>query len=106
KKNFITAIKIAISLGLIILVFRQLNWEQIRLTLGQANPFYFGLAVILFVVSQFISVFRFNLFIRKVGVRIRFKTNLQLYLLGMFYNFFLPGGVGGDAYKAFALSKA
>lgn len=106
KKNFITAIKIAISLGLIILVFRQLNWEQIRLTLGQANPFYFGLAVILFVVSQIISVFRFNLFIRKVGVRIRFKTNLQLYLLGMFYNFFLPGGVGGDAYKAFALSKA
>lgn len=88
------------------MVFRQLNWEQIRLTLGQAIPFYFGLAVILFVVSQIISVFRFNLFIRKVGVRIRFKTNLQLYLLGMFYNFFLPGGVGGDAYKAFALSKA
>jgi uncharacterized membrane protein YbhN (UPF0104 family) len=106
RKHFVTAIKIAISVGLITLVFRQLDWTQIRLMLEKANLIYFGMAVVIFVISQVISVFRFNLFIRKVGVRISFKTNAQLYLLGMFYNFFLPGGVGGDAYKAFALSKA
>lgn len=106
KKQFITAIKISVSLGLIFLVFRQLDWQQIGWMVKKANPFYFAIAVIFFLISQIISVFRFNLFIRKVGVRINFKTNSQLYLLGMFYNFFLPGGVGGDAYKAFALSKA
>lgn len=106
KKQFITAIKIAISIGLIVLVFRQLDWIQIGLMLKKASPFYFGMAIFFFLISQVISVFRFNLFIRKVGVRISFKTNAKLYLLGMFYNFFLPGGVGGDAYKAFALSKA
>jgi uncharacterized membrane protein YbhN (UPF0104 family) len=88
------------------MVFRQLDWTQIQIMLKKANAFYFGLALLMFMISQIISVFRFNLFIRKVGVRISFKTNAQLYLLGMFYNFFLPGGVGGDAYKAFALSKA
>ena len=106
KKQFITAIKIAISIGLIVLVFRQLDWNQIGLMLRKASPFYFTMAVFFFLLSQLISIFRFNLFIRKIGVRINFKTNTQLYLLGMFYNFFLPGGVGGDAYKAFALSKA
>ncbi|MBT8320400.1 MAG: flippase-like domain-containing protein, partial [Eudoraea sp.] len=28
-----------------------------------------------------------------------------LYLLGMFYNLFLPGGIGGDAYKGYVLKK-
>jgi len=35
-----------------------------------------------------------------------FLVNIRLYLLGMFYNFFLPGGVGGDAYKVYLLNKS
>jgi len=31
--------------------------------------------------------------------------NLQLYFLGMFYNLFLPGGIGGDGYKVYYLHK-
>jgi hypothetical protein len=30
---------------------------------------------------------------------------MKLYLLGMFYNLFLPGGIGGDAYKGYVLKK-
>src|SRR5690606_33068288 len=88
------------------LVFSKLDWNEIRNLLKIANPFYFAAAVIFFLISQVISVFRFNIFIRKIGVRLTFEANSKLYLLGMFYNFFLPGGVGGDAYKAFALSKS
>jgi len=33
-------------------------------------------------------------------------VNRQLYWLGMFYNLFLPGGIGGDAYKIIWLKKA
>jgi len=32
-------------------------------------------------------------------------SNFKLYLLGMFYNLFLPGGIGGDAYKGYILKK-
>lgn len=31
--------------------------------------------------------------------------NIRLYLLGMFYNLFLPGGIGGDAYKVWLLHR-
>ncbi len=31
--------------------------------------------------------------------------NLRLYYTGMFYNLFLPGGVGGDVYKVMVLKK-
>lgn len=87
------------------LVFSKLDWKQIGVMLKTANPFYFAGAVLMFLASQLVSIFRFNLFIRKVGVRISFEANSKLYLLGMFYNFFIPGGVGGDAYKAYILSK-
>ncbi len=106
RKQFITAIKILISIGLISLVFSKLDWTGIRQMLQSANLFYFVVAVILFLISQLISIFRFNIFIRKIGFRLTFEANSKIYLLGMFYNFFLPGGVGGDAYKAFALSKS
>ena len=33
------------------------------------------------------------------------NTNLRLYWLGMFYNLFLPGSIGGDAYKVMRLSR-
>lgn len=106
RKKLITLIKILVSIGLIGLVFSKLDWMGIREMLRSANLLYFVTAVVLFLISQVISIFRFNIFIRKVGVRLTFEANSKLYLLGMFYNFFLPGGVGGDAYKAFALSKS
>lgn len=106
KKKLIRTLKILVSLGLIVLVFSKLNWNEIGSLIPAIQPIYFLLAILFFLISQLISIFRFNLFIRKEGVRLSFKSNYQLYLLGMFYNFFLPGGVGGDAYKTFALSKS
>lgn len=86
-------------------VLSRLDWSQIEMVFKNVNIFLFTLSIIFFVVSQIISVLRFNLFLRKTGIRIPFVVNSQLYLLGMFYNFFIPGGVGGDAYKAYVLSK-
>jgi len=106
KKSLTTVIKILVSIALITLVFSKLDWTGIWQMLKLANPFFFLTGIIFFLISQLISVFRFNIFIRKVGVRLSLEANSKLYLLGMFYNFFLPGGVGGDAYKAFALSKS
>lgn len=106
KKQILTLFKIGISIALIVLVFSKLDWIQIQKMVDNANPFYFGLAVLLFLLSQYISLFRFEVFIRHIGIRIPLFTNAKLYLVGMFYNFFLPGGVGGDAYKAVLLSKS
>lgn len=105
KKRSITAIKLIVSFGLIAWVMSQLNWKEIQLIFKSAQTTYLVLAVVVFLISQWFSVLRFNLFIRKIGIRLPLTFHWKLYLLGMFYNFFLPGGVGGDAYKAYFLSK-
>lgn len=106
KKTLLTILKITVSLSLMVWVLRQLDWVHIGEVFQKADVVFFGLSVVFYVASQLVSVVRFNLFVRKIGVRISFWTNSQLYLLGMFYNFFIPGGIGGDAYKAYALSKS
>jgi hypothetical protein len=42
---------------------------------------------------------------RCADLPLRYGYALRLYLAGMFYSLFLPGGVGGDGYKVFILKR-
>ncbi len=59
----------------------------------------------LYAASKALSAVRLNLFLQNIGTYVGFKQGVLLYWLGMFYNLFLPGGIGGDAYKVLLLSK-
>lgn len=82
-----------------------MDWTHILSMLKAAKLYYLLPAVLFIFLSVFFSIIRFNLFIRQIGIRISFWTNVKLNFLGMFYNFFLPGGIGGDAYKIYLLNK-
>ena len=63
------------------------------------------LAFLLFIFSKTVAAFRLNNFFRQIEINISEAYNFKLYLLGMFYNLFLPGGIGGDGYKIYLLNK-
>ncbi len=69
------------------------------------NYGYLIAAIIVFIISKIISSFRLNVFFHGIGSGLSEKSNLRLYLLGMYYNLFLPGGIGGDGYKIYLLNK-
>ena len=71
----------------------------------QSDPLFFILAFIAFFLSQVITSTRLNGIFKGVGLFISENYNFKLYLLGMFYNLFLPGGIGGDGYKIFFLRR-
>ncbi len=52
-----------------------------------------------------ISAYRLNQLFQRTGVHLSEAVNLKLYWMGMYYNIFLPGGLGGDAYKIYLLKK-
>lgn len=105
RKKGLTALKILISAALLYFIFNKLNVTEVFETVKKANLFYLVLAVIFFVVSKIIAAFRLNLYFHELEVGLTQKSNLKLYMLGMFYNLFLPGGIGGDAYKGFVIKK-
>jgi uncharacterized membrane protein YbhN (UPF0104 family) len=108
KRNRI--IKFVVKLVLTVLavwfVFRKIDFPEFVHTLRHCNYFYFTLAVLFFMLSKAGSAFRQNELYSAAGIRLRTTYNLKLYAVGMFYNLFLPGSIGGDAYKVYLLKNA
>lgn len=67
----------------------------------------FGIVIVtaLYLLSQFVSTVRLGLFFHISNIPISLWQNFRLYLIGMSYNLFLPGGIGGDGYKYVVLKR-
>lgn len=61
--------------------------------------------LIFFNLSKILSAFRLNMLFENTGLKLDNIQNILLYYVGMFYNLFLPGGIGGDGYKVYLLKK-
>jgi uncharacterized membrane protein YbhN (UPF0104 family) len=105
SKAIATVIKLVVSGLLIYFIFSKIDVQEIGNTLRSSNPYYLILALLFFLFSKVIAAFRLNLYFHQLNVLLTQKSNLKLYALGMFYNLFLPGGIGGDAYKGYAIKK-
>ena len=105
NKKLVTALKIIISVVLLYFVFTKIAFEDVLNTVKKTHPIYLSIAVIFFILSKGIASFRINLYFHQLQVYLTQISNLKLYLLGMFYNLFLPGGIGGDAYKGYIIRK-
>lgn len=106
KKRLFLVLKIAVAAGALAFVFYKIDGRKVWNLLASANVAYLAAAVLLFIASKAVAAFRLQVLFRAVDVHISHAANLRLYLLGMFYNLFLPGGIGGDGYKAYLLNKA
>lgn len=98
-------LKLSLTGLALFLVFGKIEVEETWQLLRSANGYYLLLAVCFFVFSKIFSALRLNLFFRDLGIRIPPLQNLKLYAIGMFYNLFLPGGIGGDGYKVYLLNR-
>jgi glycosyltransferase 2 family protein len=105
KRWLKTLLKFAVTAAALYFVFRKIEISEIIKLYSQSNLFYIFIALILFALSKLVSAFRLNIYFRAIGLQLAEKTNIRLYLLGMFYNLFLPGGIGGDGYKVYLLQK-
>lgn len=98
-------LKLAVTIAALWYVFSKIELQQIIATIGDSNFFYLFGALILFVLSKMVSSVRLNSYLGSTGIHITQVTHMKLYLLGMYYNLFLPGGIGGDGYKIYLLNK-
>lgn len=105
KKLLLNFAKIAISVALLYWVFQKIPFREVSSLWKDLNVFYLILAAFFFLASQIISTKRLGFFFHVQSFDLQFWSNLKLYFVGMFYNFFIPGGIGGDAYKIYLLNK-
>jgi glycosyltransferase 2 family protein len=105
KRLLKTVFKFAVTAVALYFVIRKIEISEVITLYRQSNLFYIFLALIFFALSKLVSAYRLNIYFRAIDIHLSEKINIQLYLLGMFYNLFLPGGIGGDGFKVYLLQK-
>lgn len=100
-----TVLKIGVTTALLIWVFSKVDVNKVKFRLLHANYWWMLAALICVLFSMIISSWRLLSFFRSIGLKLAPRYNLRLYFLGLFYNFLLPGGIGGDGYKMYLINK-
>lgn len=98
-------LKIAVTGITLWVVYTKIDLQALSRIWDNATVWLFVPALLFFAVSQLISSFRLLNFFRNIQLPISAKNNIILYIQGMFYNIFLPGGIGGDGYKILTLNR-
>jgi len=101
-----TVLKIAVTTALLIWVFSKVDIGKVKFRLLHANYWWMFAALVCVLLSMVVSSWRLLSFFRSIGLKLSPRYNLRLYFLGLFYNFLLPGGIGGDGYKMYLINKS
>jgi len=86
------------------IIFRKISWQETWHLLLSSDTLWLIPALVLYNASQYLSAARLLCFYNTL-IPLPWLLNLRLYYKGMFYNLFLPGGIGGDGYKVHFLYK-
>jgi glycosyltransferase 2 family protein len=105
NKIVLNILKILVTVCIVWFLLHKIDLKQIMLVIGRCRYSFLFLASGAFVLSKIISSVRLNYFLKAVDITVSERFNLKLYWLGMYYNLFLPGGIGGDGYKIYFLQK-
>src|ERR1700688_1539982 len=98
-------LKIGVTSALLYYVFSKVHFSEVKTRLLHANYWWMLAGAIFYFVSMIASSWRLLSFFKSINLRLDPRFNFRLYLLGIFYNFLLPGGIGGDGYKIYLLNK-
>jgi uncharacterized membrane protein YbhN (UPF0104 family) len=102
NKIVILLIKILVSGGLLYAVISKTGIDRVLSTLKGINILSFVFAVLIYMLSTYISTIRWRLLLHE---KFPMKKLVSLYFIGAFFNHLLPGLIGGDAVKAYYLYR-
>src|SRR5438552_1816032 len=106
KKILITVLQIAVTVGMLIWVFHDPNQRAKMVeALRTADYRWVGAGILSYGLVEVFAAFRWQILLRVQKIRLSFPRVAGLFLIGMFYNQFLPGGTGGDIIKSYLLLK-
>ncbi|PYK31989.1 MAG: hypothetical protein DME57_01475 [Verrucomicrobia bacterium] len=106
KKIILTIIQLAVTVGLLYWVYHDpKKLGEMRHALTHARWEWLVAGIFSYVVVEIAAAFRWGILLRVQGINLSFSRVTGLFLIGMFYNQFLPGGTGGDIIKSYLLWK-
>ena len=106
KKAALTTLQIAVTLGILYFVFRDpAKRADMASALVHANSLWLFLGIVAYGVVEIFAGIRWQILLRVQGIVLSWRRICALVMIGLFFNFLIPGGTGGDMVKLFYLLK-
>ena len=106
KKHLFTLLKILVSGGLISWLLVKIGINRIVVEIASANLWWICASVGAFMLSNILGSYQWYLLLRNKNLPLSFTQVLSFYHVGLFFNNFLIGYVGGDAFRIYDVTKA
>jgi len=98
KTNW-TILKAFISAGLLIFLITQIKWEAFLTALSSISVIYLLYPLVAYYINVALSVNKWQSLLKFFGIQDRFSKLFRVYMIGAYYNNFLPTTIGGDGYR-------
>ena len=105
RKHLILLIKSLVSISLLFIIFRKVNWEKTWTILGNAR---IDVLLIVLTITGFfflLSAYKWMLLLKALGIKKRLSELHAIYYIGYFFNNLLPTSVGGDVIRIYKTAK-
>ena len=105
KKRLVLLAKLAVMAGLLVLLYRKVDFAAFRGALADLEWGWLPLIYALFLLNTALSSWKWQLLLQADGVQVPLRSLLGSYLIGTFFNLFLPSSIGGDSYRVVDASR-
>lgn len=97
--------KILVSLIVLGWLFSNTGLQKTFQELSTSNLWYIPICVVIYLVGQILSAYRWQVLARALGFQLSLREFYDYYLIGMYFNLFMPSAIGGDVGRMYYLAK-
>jgi uncharacterized membrane protein YbhN (UPF0104 family) len=104
-KRLAFGVQVVVTALLLALLFRKFDWALFQAAFSRTPLWFYFASFGVLIAGQVLYVFKWGLVLGAMGLHVSFRRLAEQYLLGIFFNNFLPTMIGGDAARIYYLGR-
>lgn len=104
KKRIFFILRVLVGLGIIFALFKFIPYYKLIQLYRDSNKCYIILALIGFVLTHILGIYRWQFVLFSLGLRLHFKELFYSFLSSLFFNLFFPSLLAGDIFRSAAIN--
>jgi uncharacterized protein (TIRG00374 family) len=105
RNRIFNVLKVVVSLVLIVVILRSVDLDALWRVVRHANAWYVAAAVVVSIAGVLVRAVRWQILLHDQSVPASLRELAGLWFVSFLFTNLLPSGIGGDAIKAYELSR-